>query len=314
MNDAMNEEMKAAEQQEKKAKKEKKPWTNEQIAVRVSGLSIAINILLMAFKFLAGIVGRSGAMISDAVHSASDVATTIIVIAGVKLSNKESDKGHPYGHERFECVAALILTAVLGVVGLAIGYAGVMKVIDGDYGGLVIPGQIALVAAITSLVIKETMYWYTRYAAKKTGSSALMADAWHHRSDALSSVGSFIGIFGAMMGYPIMDPLASIIICVFILKVAVDIFRDAVGKMTDRAAGDQTTEQIRAIVEAQEDVIAVDELKTRIFGDKVYVDVEIRVDGAITLRASHAIAQVIHDAIEHQIPSVKHCMIHVNPD
>lgn len=287
--------------------------TNEQIAMKVSRISIIGNIILSGFKLFAGIFAQSAAMISDAVHSMSDVFSTIIVMIGIKLANKKPDKEHPYGHERFECVAAIVLAAVLFATGAGIGWSGIKKAIAGNYGDLAIPGILALVAAIVSIIVKEAMYWYTRGVAKRINSSALMADAWHHRSDAFSSVGSFAGIFGARLGFPILDPLACIIICLFILKAAIDIFRDAVGKMTDRACDDETIAKMRDLILSQKSVAGIDGLKTRLFGDKIYMDVEIRVDALVRLEEAHLVAQAVHDVIEEQFPRVKHCMVHVNP-
>lgn len=286
---------------------------NEQIAMKVSWNTIIGNTVLSAFKLTAGFWGRSAAMVSDAVHTLSDVLSTVIVMIGVKLANKEADKEHPYGHERLESVAAVILSVILCATGLGIGYGGIQTIHAGNYGSLAIPGVLALAAAIVSIVVKESMYWYTRAAAKKTGSGALMADAWHHRSDALSSIGSFIGILGARIGFPVLDTVACLVICVFIVKAAVDIFRDAVGKMTDRACDDETEEQIRNVILGQENVMGIDQLKTRLFGDKIYVDVEISADGGAPLHVSHDVAHCVHDAIELGFPHVKHCMVHVNP-
>ena len=175
------------------------------------------------------------------------------------------------------------------------------------------PGGLALVAAIVSIIVKEAMYWYTRAAAKKTGSGALTADAWHHRSDALSSVGSFIGILGARMGLPILDPIASVVICIFIVKAAVDIFRDAISKMTDRSCDDATIQALRDTVLANEQVLRIDRLNTRIFGDKFYVELEIGTYANLSLSEAHDIAEHVHDAVEQDFPKVKHCMVHVNP-
>lgn len=285
----------------------------KQIAMRVSAVTIMLNVVLCAFKMFAGIFARSGAMVSDAVHSASDVLSTIIVMIGVKVSNKASDKEHPYGHERMECVAAIILAVILGATGLGIGYSGLKKVVMGGYGDISAPGGLALAAAVISIIVKEAMYWYTRSAARRINSGALMADAWHHRSDALSSVGSFAGILGARLGFPILDPVASVIICVFIVKAAFDVFRDAVNKMTDRSCDDSMADAIRKVIEEQDGVMGIDQIKTRLFGDRIYVDVEIRADGKTTLNQAHAVAQRTHDAIESRFPSVKHCMVHVNP-
>ena len=285
----------------------------EKTATRVSLVSVAGNAALSVFKLLAGILAHSGAMISDAVHSASDVLSSFIVIIGVKLSAREADRDHPYGHERFECVAAIVLAVVLAVTGLLIG-TGAVESIGAGAEATAIPGLLALVAAAVSIACKEAMYWYTRHYAKRLNSAALMANAWHHRSDALSSVGALIGIAGARMGHPVMEPLASLVICVFILKAAYDIFRDAMRKMVDRAADAETESRLRDCVLAQKDVLGIDRLQTREFGSRIYVDLEIRLDGALSLYEAHGIAEQVHDRIERDFPSVKHIMVHVNPD
>ena len=290
-----------------------KAKTNEQIAMQVSANSIAVNLMLSIFKLIAGLLASSGAMISDAIHSASDVFSTIIVIIGVKISGKASDEDHPYGHDRFECVASIILAILLGVTGVGIGLTGVQKLMAGHYDTLAVPGMLALAAAVISIVVKEIMYWYTRNAAKKINSGALMADAWHHRSDALSSVGSFVGIFGARLGFPMLDPLASVVICLFVVKAAVDIFRDAISKMTDKSCDQKTVNEMHDCIMNIQGVERIDLLKTRSFGSKYYVDIEISADGNKKLWETHAIAENVHQAIEHQFPLVKHCMVHVNP-
>lgn len=285
----------------------------EKTAMRISFVSIVINVILSLFKALAGLVAHSGAMISDAIHSASDVFSTIVVIIGVKISGKESDKEHPYGHERMECVAAILLATILAITGLGIGWSAVTKIAGGNYDQLEVPGVLALVAAIVSIVVKEAMYWYTRAGAKKIDSGALMADAWHHRSDSLSSIGALIGIGGARLGFPILDPIASVVICIFIEKAALDIFMDAVNKMVDKACDEETEARMRDCVIGQEGVLGVDLLRTRTFGNKVYVDIEISADGDKTLREAHTIAENVHDSVEREFPKVKHIMVHVNP-
>ena len=197
----------------------------EQVAMKVSVVTIIANLLLSVFKLFAGVFAHSGAMISDAVHSASDVFSTFVVMIGIKIAGKDSDKEHPYGHERMECVAAIVLATILCITGIGIGYSAVTAMILGEYHTSVIPGILALIAAFISILVKEAMFWYTRFYAKKIDSSALMADAWHHRSDSLSSVGAIIGIVGARMGYPIMDSLASLVICVFIIKASYEILK-----------------------------------------------------------------------------------------
>ncbi|OYP36257.1 cation-efflux pump [Lachnotalea glycerini] len=287
--------------------------SDKRIAMRVSVISIIINVVLSLFKLLAGIFAQSGAMISDAIHSASDVFSTFIVMIGVNISNKKSDTQHQYGHERFECVASIILAVILAITGIGIGISGIEKIFSGNYEELQIPGVLALVAAVMSIIVKEWMYWFTRAAAKKINSGALMADAWHHRSDALSSVGAFIGIFGARLGYPILDPIASVVICLFIEKASYDIFKDAIDKMIDKSCDTKTISDIKQIIAEQEGVESIDEVRTRLFGAKIYVDVEISADGSKSLNETHNIAQNVHDEIENKIPMVKHCMVHVNP-
>lgn len=286
---------------------------NEAIAMRVSARSMALNIVLTAFKLVAGIVAHSGAMISDAIHSASDVISTIIVMIGVKMAGKAPDRNHPYGHDRFECVASIVLSVMLGLTGAAIGIEGLRNIVGSSYLHLTVPGKLALAAAVLSIVTKEGMFWYTRINAKKIRSSALMADAWHHRSDALSSVGSFVGILGARLGFPIMDTLASVIISFFILKAAFDIFLDAISKMTDHACSDPVVNALRKTILAVPGVEGIDVLRTRDFGSMIYVDVEIQAEGSLTLYEAHDIAQQVHDDIEQDFPNVKHCMVHVNP-
>ncbi len=281
--------------------------------MHVSNVSIVINILLSAVKLVAGFAANSGAMISDAIHSASDVFSTVIVMIGAGAAAKKADHDHPYGHERMECIAAVILSAVLFVTGLGIGFEGLKKIIGGHYEQLAVPGMLALGAAVLSIAVKELMFWYTRYYGKKVDSTALMADAWHHRSDALSSIGSLAGIIGARLGFPICDPLASVVICVFILKAAYDICKEALDKMVDKSCDDETEREMAEIIKLQDGVKSLDLLMTRMFGSKIYVDVEISADGNISLVNAHEIAEDVHHAIERSFPKVKHCMVHVNP-
>lgn len=292
---------------------EKNISSMEHIAMKVSRVSIGVNLLLSVGKLLAGILASSGAMVSDAVHSASDVFSTIIVMAGIRLSGKEADREHPYGHERLECVAAILLSMVLAITGYKIGVAGLQNIFSGEYADLEVPGLLALAAAVISVAVKEWMYWYTCGYAKKINSSALMADAWHHRSDSLSSIGAFVGILGARMGYPVMDSLASVVICLFILKAAYDIFKDAIDKMVDTACDPNYEWDVKQFVLEQEGVERVDAMRTRTFGSRIYVDVEIAVDGTLTLREAHDIAERVHREIEGKFPEVKHIMVHVNP-
>ena len=286
----------------------------QKVVNKVSFITITVNILLSVIKLIAGIIGHSNAMISDAIHSASDVFSTFVVLIGIKLSTKKADREHPYGHERLECVAALLLAFVLFITGLGIGYDALKNIIQGNYSHLQVPSILALGVAIISILTKEGMYWYTRYYAKKMDSSALMADAWHHRSDAFSSIGALIGILGARLGYPIMDSIASLVIFVFIVKAAYDIFKDAIDKMVDHACDEVTENKLRQLVEQNQNVMHIDLLQTRIFGNKIYVDIEIALDGTLTLQEAHGIAEKVHDDIESYFPKVKHIMVHVNPE
>lgn len=290
-----------------------KSINNKKIAYKVSLIAIIVNLVLSGFKLFAGIFAKSGAMVSDAIHSASDVFSTFIVMIGIKAANKQADKNHPYGHERIECVAAILLAIVLVATGIGIAVDGVKKIYAGIDGTLATPGMLALVAAVVSIVIKEGMFWYTKHYAKKINSGALMADAWHHRSDALSSIGSLVGVGGAMLGLPVLDPIASLVICVFVVKAAIDIAKDALNKMIDTACDEKVVDQMKKTILSVDGVLGIDDIKTRLFGDKIYIDVEICCDGNLTLYQSHDIAEKVHDILEQTFDNVKHCTVHVNP-
>ena len=281
--------------------------------MKVSIISIIGNVFLSIFKFIAGIIGKSNAMISDSIHSLSDVLSTIVVMIGLKIASKKEDVSHPYGHERIECVASFILAIFLFITGLGIGWMGIKTIFFENYSEIKTPTPIALIAAIISIITKEAMYWYTRSVAKKIKSDALMADAWHHRSDALSSIGSLIGIGGAMMGFKLLDSIASIIICLCIIKVSYDIFMDSVDKMVDKACNSDFINKICDLVLSTNGVLNIDLIKTRLFGNKIYIDLEIAANQDLTLKEAHEIAQEVHDNIENNYEDVKHCMVHVNP-
>ncbi|MDL2234582.1 cation diffusion facilitator family transporter [Christensenellaceae bacterium OttesenSCG-928-L17] len=288
------------------------PKNRETLIMHNAVGTIVINLALSAFKMVAGIVAASGALISDAVHSLSDVLSTFVVMVGVKIAGKEPDEEHPYGHERLESAAAIVLAVLICVTGLGIGADGVKKIMSGGV-DLEIPGRLALIAAFVSIVVKEGMFWYTKAAAKKAESSLLLANAWHHRSDALSSVGSFVGVLGARLGVPVMDPIASVLICAFIVRTAYQIFMEAIRKMTDEACDKDTAHEIRSYILSFEDVHGIDRLRTRQFGERWYVDADISVDSALSLVDAHAIAERVHKGAEAEFPKIKHCMVHVNP-
>lgn len=293
---------------------EKDTKPDETAVIRkLSLVGIIGNVFLSAFKFVAGIMGNSSAMVSDAVHSLSDVFATFIAFLGVRFGRREADASHPYGHERIESLAAVVLGLILLVTGVGIGWVGLEKILAGNYESLPIPGMIALIAAIASIAVKEGMFWYTRHWARVIRSSAFEADAWHHRSDAMSSIGALVGVGGSMLGYPVLDPIASVVICLFILKQGISIIYDALKKMLDTSCGEQFEKEVRQLVDAEDQVERIDMLRTRMFGDKVYIDMEIAIDGSMQLTDAHAIAERVHDDIEHAFPEVKHVMIHVNP-
>lgn len=293
---------------------EKDTKPDETAVIRkLSLVGIIGNVFLSAFKFIAGIMGNSSAMVSDAVHSLSDVFATFIAFLGVRFGRREADASHPYGHERIESLAAIVLGLILLVTGIGIGWVGIEKILAGNYESLPIPGMIALVAAIVSIAVKEAMFWYTRHWARVIRSSAFEADAWHHRSDAMSSIGALIGVGGSMLGYPVLDPIASVVICLFILKQGISIIYDALKKILDTSCGEQFEKEICQLVDAESQVERIDMLRTRMFGDKVYIDMEIAIDGSMQLTDAHAIAERVHDDIEHAFPEVKHVMIHINP-
>ena len=291
----------------------KQNLSGEALAIRVSLISVAVNIILSALKLLAGIIGHSSAMISDAFHSLSDVFSTFVVMIGVKLAAKEADKEHPYGHERLECAAAVLLAVILALAGIGIGISGLRNIFGGSNNNIAAPGTISIIAAIVSITTKEWMYRFTRSAALKLNSAALMADAWHHRSDSLSSIGALIGIAFARMGIPVMDSVAGVVISVFIVKAALDIFKDGLDKMVDKSCAAEIESEIKRTALSVTGVAGINDFKTRMFGSRIYVDIEIAVNGDMKLSDAHDIAQRVHDSIEALFPECKHCMVHLDP-
>lgn len=286
----------------------------KRIIKRLSSVGIFGNLLLSAFKLFAGIYGRSGAMVSDAVHSLSDVLATLISKIGAELAHKAPDTEHPYGHDRFESFATTVLGAVLIVTGIGIGVSAVRQLTGAGGAEPQLPGILPLIAAAVSIVSKEAMYRYTIYYADKMNSSVFRADAWHHRSDAFSSIGSLIGIAGARLGVPAMEPVASLVICVLIVKVGAEILIDALRSLSDSACGAGFEEQLRECVLAVPGVERIDVLRTRRFGSNAYADLEICVDRNLTVVEGHDIAEAVHKEAEKRFTNLKHIMIHVNPD
>lgn len=281
---------------------------------RISILTVFMNIGLSIIKLGAGLLAHSSALVSDGINSVTDVITTLGVIIGASLGERKHDKDHNYGHEKFESIAAVLLGGMLAAVALGIGYNGVSNISLALRGELPIPGWSAAIAAVISLVAKEWMYRYTIKAAKRTESTALKADAWNHRGDALSSIGSLVGVIGARFGLPILDPIAAILIALLIFKVAWDVLREAAGQLTDKAAPPETCSKILAIIQTTPGVRKSDDLKTRLHANRLYIDAEIAVDPSLSVRAAHHIAQQVHNRVEAALPSVKHITVHVNPD
>lgn len=283
----------------------------EKTVFKVSTITMIGNLILSFVKILIGFICQSSAIVSDGIHSASDVLSTVVVIIGVKLSSKESDKEHPYGHERFECVAAIILAVMLFLTASIIGFTAIKNLFISDH--KIHLGILAIFIAVISIISKEAMYWYTKINAERINSDALLADAWHHRSDAFSSIGSLMGVIGFYFGYYILDCLAGIIICFCIFKVAYDIFNDAINKMIDHACSEEFEKELIELIKKQDGILGIDDFKTRMFGNKIYVDIEISVSSDDTFQHAHLIAHKTHDIIEDVYPIVKHCNIHVNP-
>lgn len=279
------------------------------IGVRVSKNTIIGNFILAFIKILIGFIARSTAMLADGMHSLSDVITTIGVVIGLKLSHKEADKSHPYGHEKIESITSLFLAIVLFLVAISIGYSGIIKIINHSY---VTPGFSAIIAAIISIIVKELMYWYTIKYANQINSPSLKADAWHHRSDALSSAGALIGIAGARMGYTFLDPLVAIIIALVIIKVAFDISKQSIAQLIDEAASEEDIQVIIDRINSIDGIYEIKNLKTRKHSNRLYVDVDISVDATLTVEEGHKIALYVHNLIEED-SRIKHCMVHVNP-
>jgi len=281
-----------------------------KIGNKISKITIVANVGLSILKILAGVFGRSSALIADGMHSFSDILSTFVVMLGLKLSEKPADESHPYGHERIEPALTKILAVILFGTALMIFYCGLTTILRGNYQ---VPETITIVAAVISIFTKEWMYKYTKKGAERIESSALLADAWHHRSDAFSSIGTLIGVVGARLGYPILDPLASIVISLFIAKMAFEIYYEALNQLLDRAADSETIEEIKKIILSVDGVLGIDVLKTRIYSNKIYVDVEISVNKDLSLIEAHNISENVHSKIESNLKRVKHCMVHVNP-
>lgn len=286
-----------------------------QMGYRISIKGMLINLLLFVTKGTAGILINSVSLLSDAVHSLTDIFSTLVVLISLKVSNKPADSGHPYGHEKIESVIALLLGLMLFGIGGIISWEGITKLknLSDIVEQTVMLSSFAIGAAIISIAAKEWMYRFTIKCAREIHSPSMIADAWHHRSDAISSIGSLIGVAGICLGYPIIDVLACLIISIFIFKAAYDICADACKQMIDASGDKSAVESIKNAILQNPNVLSLDLMKTRQFGSKLYVDVEVTLDHTMSFEQAHKVAHLIHDNIEDTVSEVKHCMVHVNP-
>lgn len=277
----------------------------------ISIISIIFNIILAAAKIFIGIEISSQTIISDAIHSASDVLSTIIIMIGAVIANKQADENHPYGHERFEEIGAIILGCILFFTGFEITQSAIVSLINNDYSINIENSMLGISISIISIAIKFLMYYISIIYAKKINSSSLKADGYHHLSDSLSSIGALVGLIFVNFNYAFMDSIAAIIIALFVFKAAIDIIKEATDKLTDAACDKEIYEKILEIINNED--VYIDDMKTRKFSNKIYIDIEIALDSNLSLKESHDKAQKLHDLLEEKIPNIKHCMVHVNP-
>ena len=276
-----------------------------------------VNVILLLFKFVAGIVGHSAAMVADAVHSLSDFVTDVIVIVFVHISGKPKDKSHDYGHGKYETLAMTIIGVALLAVAIGIVYGGVTKIIDWVGGEqLEAPGMLALWAALLSVVLKEGVYHYSMVKARELQSQAVEANAWHHRSDALSSIGTAIGIGGAIFlgqRWTVLDPVASVIVGLFIIKVAVFLLRDGIGDLMEQSLPDEVEAEILQLAGSVEGVCEPHDLCTRRIGNHYAIELHILMDGHITLCEAHDKASEVEDLLRQHYGNETHISVHVEP-
>jgi len=277
----------------------------------------AVNVILLLFKFVAGIVGHSAAMVADAVHSLSDFVTDIIVLVFVHISGKPEDKDHEYGHGKYETLAMTIIGAALLLVAVGIVYSGLTKILVWFQGGVLkAPGMLALWAALLSVVLKEAVYHYSMAEARKLNSQAVEANAWHHRSDALSSIGTAIGIGGAIFlgqRWAVLDPVASIIVGIFIIKVSVDLLRNGIGDLMEHSLPDDVEDEILRLAASVPGVVEPHELRTRRLGNHYAIELHILMDGKITLCEAHDKASEVEDILRAHYGPETHIAVHVEP-
>lgn len=289
----------------------------ERKIYRVTLMGSVVNVILLVFKFIAGILGGSAAMIADAVHSLSDFLTDIVVIAFVRISSKPEDEDHDYGHGKYETLATSIIGLALLMVGLYIFYNGARQIWDVMHGAEIEqPGLVALIAAIVSILLKEWTYRFTVNVGKKVESQAVIANAWHHRSDALSSIGTAIGIGGAILlgkGWAVLDPIAALVVSVFIVKTALGLLSTSSGELLEKSLPKEVEKKIVDIVESEPEVSEVHHLCTRRIGNNIAIEMHIRMPGDISLKDSHTRASNIERKLRQHFGEHTHINLHVEP-
>lgn len=289
----------------------------EKEIYRVTLVGSAVNVVLLIFKFVAGIVGHSAAMLADAVHSLSDFVTDVIVLVFVKISNKPQDKCHDYGHGKYETLATTIIGLALFAVAIGIIVSGATKIADWAHGEtLVAPGKLALWAALISIVLKEGVYQYTVIKARKLNSQAVKANAWHHRSDALSSIGTAVGIGGAIFlgkRWTVLDPIASLVVGAFIVKVSFDLLKSGLGELLERSLPEDVEKEIMSIAASVDGVSEPHDLRTRCIGNRYAIELHIYMDGDITLTHAHDKATEVEELLRQHFGEETHIAVHVEP-
>ena len=289
----------------------------EKEIYRVTWIGSVVNFMLLLFKFVAGFVGHSSAMIADAVHSLSDFITDIIVIVFVRIAGKPQDETHDYGHGKYETLATAVIGVVLLFVGAGIFLNSVKEVVDVCRGKVLeAPSWLALVAAVVSIVSKEVLYQYTVIKGTKLNSKAVIANAWHHRSDAFSSIGTLIGIGGAMFlgaKWRVLDPIAAFVVSLFIVKVSVELIRPCVDELLEKSLPKEVEDRILAIIVSHQGVSSPHHLRTRRIGNNIAIEVHIRMDGAMSIKDAHDITKIIEKALKEEFGQNTHIGIHVEP-
>lgn len=282
-----------------------------KVSKKVSIISIFVNVILSIFKILVGYLSSSQALIADGLHSVSDMASTLIIMVSIRFSRTPADEDHPYGHGKAESIGTVILALILIFTGFALIKDTGFNILNGE---LVVPGRIALLIAFLSIVTKETLYQYTIRAGKKINSKGLIADAHHHRSDALSSIAALIGIGGARLGIKILDPLAGLIVALFIVKIGFDIFKEAVHELMDGTPDEKKIAVVRATATHVKGVSDVGQIRFRTYGPKVYIDLELAVSSSLSVGEGHQIATDVKEKIMELDNQIGDVMIHVDPD